>query len=322
METISQSQAPLQPDPISPIAARPTIANFPIPNPQYKAVLEKILEQIFKAKENSKVITPPKPEEPPKPVETTIIRLIRPKIDRQVDFSHLIKLPKNLQSPKKKKSQPNSPKLAPQVTTMILRRSTSSFFEPVKNISTPNWVSSKPSKRSSNKHAGIDMETYNISAIHGRIEVYECRIQMGEDEKHLHPALARIAAYESANDDFSQSELEKTQRYNDTKISQKTPLFWPERVYDTEENKMTPGQSEKLMQIIQKVISSVGETKTEKARKNLMRIHSASIPSPSRKSHSHDQHRKIGRPPKINSIAQIYFANFLTDDEDLTDFDF
>ncbi|OHT08479.1 hypothetical protein TRFO_22991 [Tritrichomonas foetus] len=239
--------------------------------------------------------------------------------------SNLIKPSKNYE---KVKSNTNS-------SSYKIKRSFSTFLIPPRNIYTPDWVegplSANPSQPSdSHKFSEIanKFHDFDIVAAHSKIEVFEARIQMGEDEAHPHPALARVAADECEDVTFSDVEIEKSQRYVTQKVIQPVPLFWPPRVYDTEENMMSVEQTKKFAQAIKKEIDSVGEArphivKKKTPSKSSQPRHSKNKPN-KRSSMYHDgRPRKVGRPPKVSSLVTLDFNRYDTDNEDecLTDFE-
>ena len=144
----------------------------------------------------------------------------------------------------------------------------------------------------------------DIIKSHSRLEIFEHRIQMGEDENYVHPAMAITRADKSQIDDFTEKEKEKQNRYIEKKVHQTIPRFWPSRNYDTEDNKMSIEDTEKLKLKIQDEIDS-----GLKSDQNKKRIFKKGSP------------RKPRRPRGIQSLIYFYFDKYSTDDE-LTDFDF
>lgn len=308
-------------DPLQSLQVNPKYNHISYSNQNFSSMIQKLLYQFRIQNNPKKEKSPPEPPPDLEPTKSTIIHLVRPKSTQQIDLDSILKKKKS--QPKKKSTQnnPNSPKINRSYSYVSYNPL---IFEPHKNIFTPDWTVNK-SETIQNEY---ENKNFNIIQAHSRIEVFEYRIQMGEDENHLHPALARIAAESADDDNFTKIEKDKATRYEEKKIEQKVPLFWPPRVYDNEENKMTEQESSKLEQIIQKEIESVGKPK-ENQKKKIAKSRSIPLPSllPSankkKASISSDKKRKVGRPPKFSTFTNFYFSNFITDDDDdLTDLDF
>lgn len=296
-------------------------------NQNYSSVYQHLFYQLRKQKNPHVEISPPEPPPVVQPSESTIIRLVRPKSTQHIDLDSILKSKKSHKTQSKKKNSQNEINSNSINYSLKLRHPSSSLFEP-RNIFTPDWTKNKlNSPKATNVLLLNSSIPFDIVSIHSKIEVYEFRIQMGEDEDHLHPALALIAAAESSdNDSFTAVEKSKGTRYEEQKVIQKVPLFWPSRVYDKEEEKMTEQQSAQFEQTIQKEIDSIGKFRQEKQRKNISKSRSIQFPSMIQskniKNYSDEKTKKVGRPPKYSTVVSLYFDRLTTDDDDLTDFDF
>ena len=267
-------------DPLQALQVNPKFKHLPFSNPNYSSMIQQLLYQFWKQKYPCKDKSPPEPPPALQSDESTIIHLVRPKTTQQIDLDSILKSKKSQKSQTKKKKSPNI------LSSSTINRSHSSFslgypsiLEPPRNIFTPDWTTKTPETTpSSIEIDNKNFDSFDIISAHSRIEVFEYRIQMGEDENHLHPALARIAAESTEDDNFTKAEKDKSTRYEEQKVIQKVPLFWAPRVYDKEENLMSEQESNQLEQIIQKEIDSVGKPR-EKQRKKITKARSIPLPS-------------------------------------------
>ena len=281
-------------------------------HPQYSANFTHLLYQIGLKlmKENQAKVSPPEPPPNITRSESTVISLSSQKRTK----------PKDKSKKKINKKKQRSGDLYYE-KSYSLRRSSSTFLEPPRNIHTPDWEDYHIIRHSNEV---VDMDKYDIVNIHGRIEIYESRIQQCEDSAHPHPALARVAADEAENNDkFTDAEQQKFTRYQIQNVTQKIPLFWPKRSYDTEDNTMSEEQTQAMSQKIQKEMDYIRDPKLNSKKKTNSKSNSSSVAKvPRPKKTTSDRPKKVGRPPKLSTIIDLTSTNYITDDEDLTDFDF
>jgi hypothetical protein len=113
----------------------------------------------------------------------------------------------------------------------------------IRDISTPDWAATATSP----PVAGIGGD-FDVCEAHGQLEVCEHRIINGLDKEHRHPALCVEAA--ALDIEFTALEEEKADRYAVCEVSEKVPTFWPPRVWDSPEKKLSDEESKRLEQLL------------------------------------------------------------------------
>jgi hypothetical protein len=76
--------------------------------------------------------------------------------------------------------------------------------------------------------------SFDIVGIHTQLELWELRINNGQDARYRHPAHAIVAAKENPDCELTKAEKGRAGRYREVKIKEKTPLFWTPRPWDKE----------------------------------------------------------------------------------------
>jgi hypothetical protein len=117
-------------------------------------------------------------------------------------------------------------------------------YEPyIRDISTPDWTATAPSPLSAAVAADFD-----ICGLHRRLEVCEHRIINGRDTKRHHPAMCIEAA--DAEVELTADEEEKAERYAVCEIAERIPTFWPSRIWDGPEARLSEGESRRLEEML------------------------------------------------------------------------
>lgn len=163
--------------------------------------------------------------------------------------------PKSADKPKQQtKSSKKAPKAEPQSLAQspsprkqkkpefkqCVSRGVRHVYQPyLRDISTPDWSGDF----SSTEQLNI-IENFDRVKAHREMEIYEARILGGGDVLHCHPILARKAKEEDCGLVLSRLEYEKSQRYETVPVIEKVPGFWPERVWDRPETRMTKAETE------------------------------------------------------------------------------
>jgi hypothetical protein len=235
---------------------------------------------IFKMMQTTAQSKPPSPKTPKN--QSTVITLIRPKG---------VTLPPPTPKPKKPKRKPeylldSHPRIKRSRSVML----------PPRNIQTPDWCDANP-----DSVEAVAVGPFDIVAVHRALEICESRIQRGEDPAHRHPVLASKASPDDR--ELSQKEKEMGERYDEVKIGEMTPTFWPKRIWDSPETQMGEAETQKLSQKIEEAGAEGG------------RVRKTVSPAP----------KRAGRVKRIErgnepTVVAIDLKNYETDDEE-TDWD-
>ncbi|KAH0793777.1 hypothetical protein GPJ56_002329 [Histomonas meleagridis] len=220
---------------------------------------------------------------------------------------------KSNQNQQKSQSSPKTPKKQPIRTSLITASPLPYQIQmpPVKRIKTPDWIENKEPispQISQESSPLVPFEEFNFVKEHQMIELFEARIISGIEEDFYHPAQARDLAAESFDVVMTKEETEKSDRYQCTMLPEKTPLFWPERVWDTPESMMTEEESNSLKSEIETINILPKEFPKPPPPRS---------PTPSQHKRSHSSNTKRSRH---NFVVQIQFGSIDTDDDDFTDF--
>lgn len=191
------------------------------------------------------------------------------------------------------------------------------------------------------------LEKFDLVKSHQILELYEARIQMGQDDIHLHPALAIKAADEQNSTVFSKEEIKRFDNYGQINVYQPRPNFWPSRVWDTQNisqsnldsqddkqkldekpAELNEQQSEKLQRMIEdsykipeiEVVCSTKSTKPQKKRRPRRMLSASSSAS------GFPGIKNLRNQKSFSNISSTVFnlhaINVITDDSDFdTDFE-
>jgi hypothetical protein len=120
------------------------------------------------------------------------------------------------------------------------------MLPPPRNIHTPDW-----SDAVCDDMGTTSIGPFDITSAHRTLEICESRIQRGEDPTYRHPALASAAYADSAEFVLSEREREMAERYVEICVSEATPSFWPERIWDSVDTRMGKAEEERLRDAIE-----------------------------------------------------------------------
>lgn len=280
---------------LQPSSAAQTLLNMTknLP-PSQMSVIQSIMVRFgFLRNNNSTNSSPAKASQPTSPVKSESTTIV-------------LKHPKNTHKKKKKNTDHSFE------THVRMHRSSSAIVPPLRNIHTPDWAEVSTPTLTDN----LPLDTvFEIVEAHKRIEIFEYRIQCGEDKKNQHPALA-IKASEETEQDFHKTEAEIAmgQRYEEEVIYQPIPLFWEQRCWDDPDNIMSTEQSDALHNEIEDTINSVflsppSPPKTPRPKTPVKKMHLVGRPR---------KHQK----PSATSVVTLNCYNYETEDSDAdTDFD-
>ena len=118
-------------------------------------------------------------------------------------------------------------------------------------VKTPDWVQGSVNIQNDEQlNYKNSSETYDFRAKHRRMEIIEIRILDGRDEQHIHPGYS--PEIEISNPDLheTQFELEETRHYKQRDVRSRVPLFWPKRVWDTDDYQMDEAETETMRDLI------------------------------------------------------------------------
>jgi hypothetical protein len=106
----------------------------------------------------------------------------------------------------------------------------------------------------------------SLVEIHAALEVYEHRIQWGQDRKHRHPALALDAFRENQHPTTRNREERHLQLHYQTMFeNSRIPIFWERRVYDRPGTLMGAAETAALSSLMHKTITKIAGRKTKAA---------------------------------------------------------
>ncbi|OHT04592.1 hypothetical protein TRFO_27855 [Tritrichomonas foetus] len=182
----------------------------------------------------------------------------------------------------------------------------------IKRIQTPDWVDADVSPVIPEVKPILD---YEMEKSHIRLEIYENRIIGGVEERFIHPASAINASDLDGELILTPQEELKTKNYKFIDVVQPTPLFWPKRCWDTPENMMTREQNDKVSNEV-RIVTEISQS-LEIGRGPHSRPPSTS-PKIRRSSSSRANKTRANKRAR-DSILNISFVNYLTDDSDFTD---
>jgi hypothetical protein len=100
---------------------------------------------------------------------------------------------------------------------------------PVKRIVTPDWIDAAPSRT---LIPAPSDGVFDLIAMHQKIELFESRIQSGQDPHYKHPAMAREAANSDPIPIRNPEDIAKYERYTELSLPVVVPQFWPSRPWD------------------------------------------------------------------------------------------
>ena len=195
-----------------------------------------------------------KPLESPKPVA--------PAASRNVKLPPRPKTPQ-AQSKKTKRLPIRTTQLFADSATLSRSHSLRSLT-PVKRIATPDWSESVDFTP---PVVTDDRPVLDVVDRHRRLELCEYRIQMGIDERFKHPAQAKQAFAIEIADVLTKDESERAGRYEELNLPSRTPSFWPERPWDSEDGTMDEDASSSLRQRIDKLCELPDPEKCDEGRR-------------------------------------------------------
>lgn len=209
---------------------------------------------------------------------------------------------KKLKKAPRDPTKPRPPKKS-QFKHCISRGIRHCYVPYLRNISTPDWTGEAIETMSSEKVEGFDR-----AAAHREMEIYESRILCGMDPCNFHPVLARKAKAEDRGLVLCRYEFEKAQRYETQRVKERTPKFWPARPWDTDETRMTDGETAAL------------QKRLKEEEERLMSEFSAKTSPLLPMRRCQTPNIKIKKPQRT-TLVELHAGDFLTDCEDDTDVD-
>lgn len=222
-------------------------------NPQGSQVLQNLVLRLLMPLRNAmQANPPPKPQEAAPPPESDIQSPVRSK-------SPVVPRPT---TPKKQKR-----KLDFSLESTRMKRSKSTVVPP-RNIKTPEWSAVDETDLDA-----VAVDPFDFTEKHKQLEVFESRIQFGDDV-YQHPIMALAALEQTSGNVLSKAEVELADRYEEVVDTRKAPKFWPSRIWDNPDTVMGDEESQILKRRITTVIDEIDQQVAELARTKPVRRNS------------------------------------------------
>lgn len=222
--------------------------------PQNSQVLQNLVLSLLMPLRNAmQVKPPPKPAEPAPPVESAHASPVRSKSTA------------TLPRPTTPKKQKRKLDFTPEPSR--IKRSKSTTMPP-RNIKTPEWSAADETYLDA-----VAVEPFDFTDKHKQLEVFESRIQFGDD-MYQHPIMALTALEQTTGNVLSKAEVELADRYEEIVDTRKAPKFWPQRIWDNPETVMGDEESQILKRRITTVIDEIDQQVAELAKTKPVRRNS------------------------------------------------